>query len=74
MVPPAPPSSSPATTAGKKKFRMSWGMKKTDFNFSAANDILGIVMLEVQKAEDLPVLRIVRSAVFSFDHIVSYFH
>ncbi|TFY51364.1 hypothetical protein EVJ58_g10610 [Rhodofomes roseus] len=46
--------------ASRAKFRKSWGgigNKKTDFNFSAANDILGIVMLEIQSAADLPRLK-----------------
>ncbi|EPS93599.1 hypothetical protein FOMPIDRAFT_1055836 [Fomitopsis schrenkii] len=46
--------------ASRAKFRKSWGggaNKKTDYNFSAANDILGIVMLEIQTAADLPRLK-----------------
>ncbi|KAL4245597.1 Phosphatidylserine decarboxylase proenzyme 2 [Abortiporus biennis] len=44
-------------TAQKTKFRKSWGPKNRDYNFSAANDIMGIVMLEIQGATDLPKLR-----------------
>ena len=41
----------------KSKFRKSWGAKGKDYNFNAANDILGIVMLEIVKANDLPKLK-----------------
>ncbi|KAI0671294.1 phosphatidylserine decarboxylase-domain-containing protein [Trametes maxima] len=41
----------------KSKFRKSWGAKTKDFNFNAANDIMGIVMLEIQGARDLPRLK-----------------
>jgi phosphatidylserine decarboxylase len=40
----------------KRKFA-KFGNKKADYNFSAANDIVGIVMLEVQGATDLPRLK-----------------
>lgn len=43
--------------AKKTKFRKSWATKKVDYNFSAANDIMGIVMLEIQGATDLPRLK-----------------
>lgn len=68
---PSPAVSSPGTgtatptlasprpgVSSRAKFRKSWGgSKKTDYNFSAANDILGIVMLEIQSAVDLPRLK-----------------
>ncbi|KAI0071010.1 hypothetical protein K474DRAFT_1712831 [Panus rudis PR-1116 ss-1] len=39
----------------KAKFRKSWAAKSTGFNYLASkNDILGIVMLEIQGAKDLP--------------------
>lgn len=41
----------------KSKFRKSWVPKAKDFNFNAANDIMGIVMLEIQGAHDLPKLK-----------------
>ncbi|KAI0635493.1 phosphatidylserine decarboxylase-domain-containing protein [Trametes polyzona] len=44
-------------SAQKSKFRKSWGTKAKDFNFNAANDIIGIVMLEIQGAQDLPKLK-----------------
>ncbi|KAF8591150.1 hypothetical protein K439DRAFT_1327876 [Ramaria rubella] len=41
-----------------KKFRRSWSAKAAEYNLSAGNnDILGIVMLEVKGAEDLPKLK-----------------
>ncbi|CCL98617.1 uncharacterized protein FIBRA_00619 [Fibroporia radiculosa] len=47
-----------ASVVSKARFRKSWaGGKSKDFNFSAANDILGIVMLEIQSAIDLPRLK-----------------
>ncbi|KAH7884251.1 phosphatidylserine decarboxylase-domain-containing protein [Phlebopus sp. FC_14] len=46
------------TLTPKKKFRKSWSVtKRTDYNFSAANDIVGIVMLEIQGTTDLPRLK-----------------
>ncbi|KLO15227.1 hypothetical protein SCHPADRAFT_871290 [Schizopora paradoxa] len=48
------------TTPGatqKKKFGKPWKRKGRDFNFNAANDILGIVMLEIHGATDLPRLK-----------------
>ena len=69
---PSPAASSPGTgtatptlasprpsVSSRAKFRKSWGggSKKTDYNFSAANDIIGIVMLEIQSAADLPRLK-----------------
>ncbi|KZT23286.1 hypothetical protein NEOLEDRAFT_1180161 [Neolentinus lepideus HHB14362 ss-1] len=52
----AGPPSTPREKKGKK-FRKSWGGKKGDYNFLAANDIVGIVMLEIQSATDLPRLK-----------------
>ncbi|KAF8836809.1 hypothetical protein BDN67DRAFT_910414 [Paxillus ammoniavirescens] len=45
-------------TISTKKFRKSWSASKSaDYNFSAANDTVGIVMLEIQGATDLPKLK-----------------
>lgn len=45
----------------KKMLRKSWGNKKVDFDFNinakAANDIVGIVMVEILGATDLPKLK-----------------
>ena len=46
-----------AQQAQKSKFRKSWVAKNKNYNFSAANDIMGIVMLEIQGAKDLPKLK-----------------
>ena len=43
--------------AQKKTFRKSWMGKEKNYNFNAANDIMGIVMLEIQGAHDLPKLK-----------------
>ena len=51
------PASAQQTQTQKSKFRKSWGAKSKDYNFSAANDIMGIVMLEIQGARDLPKLK-----------------
>jgi phosphatidylserine decarboxylase len=48
VTPPARPS------AAKSRFRKSWGPKNTDYSFAASNDIIGIVMLEIKGATDLP--------------------
>ncbi|EPQ52482.1 hypothetical protein GLOTRDRAFT_140216 [Gloeophyllum trabeum ATCC 11539] len=53
----AGPPSTPRTEKKGPKFRKSWGGKKGAYNFSAANDIVGIVMLEIHGAEDLPRLK-----------------
>lgn len=46
------------STTAKKRFKRSWATgKNADYNFSAANDIVGIVMLEIQGATDLPKLK-----------------
>lgn len=51
----------------KKMLRKSWGNKKVDFDFNinakAANDIVGIVMVEILGATDLPKLK---NSTFSF--------
>ncbi|KAI0693420.1 phosphatidylserine decarboxylase-domain-containing protein [Cytidiella melzeri] len=62
-----PPSGTVTPTTGgprrpsvqKARFRKSWGAKPAaGFNFSAGpNDIMGIVMLEIKCAKDLPKLR-----------------
>ncbi len=54
-----PTSGTRRSSAHKAKFRKSWGAKgPAGFNFSAGpNDILGIVMLEIKGAKDLPKLR-----------------
>lgn len=54
----ATPTPRPSGT-GKSKFRKSWGPKNPrGYNFSAtSHDIVGIVMLEVQGASDLPKLK-----------------
>lgn len=51
------PRPASAQQAQKSKFRKSWVAKNKDYNFSAANDIMGIVMLEIQGAKDLPKLK-----------------
>jgi phosphatidylserine decarboxylase len=52
-TPPIAPAS-----AKKKNFKRKWAArKKADYNLSASNDILGIVMLEIQGASDLPRLK-----------------
>lgn len=46
------------STTTKRRFKRSWATSKSaDYNFSAANDIVGIVMLEIQGATDLPKLK-----------------
>lgn len=52
-------TSMPASANTKKKFRRSWVQtrKKSDYNFDPGNDILGIVLLEIKGAEDLPKLK-----------------
>ncbi|KAL4064564.1 phosphatidylserine decarboxylase-domain-containing protein [Scleroderma yunnanense] len=49
----------PTLASSKMKFgRMSWTLNKSaGYNFSAANDIVGIVMLEIRGAADLPKLK-----------------
>ncbi|KIJ51539.1 hypothetical protein M422DRAFT_65494 [Sphaerobolus stellatus SS14] len=52
---PSTPRISPAPDSNKKKakFRLS-SAKPAEYNLSSSNDILGIVMLEINGAEDLP--------------------
>ncbi|KAF8994050.1 phosphatidylserine decarboxylase-domain-containing protein [Cyathus striatus] len=55
-----PVSDSGAEKERKKRFRKSWGegeKKKREYAFGGGNDIVGIVMLEIQGAEDLPRLK-----------------
>jgi phosphatidylserine decarboxylase len=52
------PSSAAGKLSKKAKFRKSWGpQKKQDFDLNAGNDVLGIVMVEIQGATDLPKLK-----------------
>jgi phosphatidylserine decarboxylase len=61
--PPRAASASPEPTGGKKRpFKKKRSNKRSDYNFSAANDIVGIVMLEIKGATDLP--RLKNSALF----------
>lgn len=64
---PSSGAATPIARAQKGVFRKSWvaGKKKEAYNFSAANDILGIVMLEIQSASDLPKLK---NSTFAFMH------
>ncbi|OCH86472.1 hypothetical protein OBBRIDRAFT_838129 [Obba rivulosa] len=52
-----PQTPRPQTQQQKSKFRKSWTAKKTDYNLNAENDVMGIVMLEIQGATDLPRLK-----------------
>ncbi|KAI0715741.1 phosphatidylserine decarboxylase-domain-containing protein, partial [Cerioporus squamosus] len=54
---PLPAPVRPTSAAQKSRFRKSWVAKGKDYNFNAANDIMGIVMLEIQGAKDLPKLK-----------------
>jgi len=49
----------PTLSSSKMKFsKVSWTSNKSaGYNFSAANDIVGIVMLEIKSATDLPKLK-----------------
>ena len=53
------PSSRPGTPGRMKrpKFKRGTGEKGSTYNFGGEKDILGIVLLEVNKAEDLPKLK-----------------
>lgn len=55
------PASETAAPLGEKKSRKASGAKKTKskagYQFEGGNDIVGIVMLEIQSAEDLPRLK-----------------
>jgi phosphatidylserine decarboxylase len=53
-------SASVSTTSapqGKKKRIRSWAPKPGEYDFNASQDVVGIVMLEVKNAEDLPKLK-----------------
>ncbi|PCH39320.1 hypothetical protein WOLCODRAFT_110643 [Wolfiporia cocos MD-104 SS10] len=73
-----PPSSSTSSTpparaslTTRARFRKSWGHPKgKEFNFSAANDILGIVMLEIHGAYDLPKLKNITRTGWDMDPFV----
>ena len=56
----------PTSAAQKSRFRKSWGAggKRKEYNFSAANDVLGIVMLEIQGVKDLLKLKNSKSHFF----------
>ncbi|THH08914.1 hypothetical protein EW145_g2382 [Phellinidium pouzarii] len=65
-VAPSPTSSTRLVTPGMpsfpssakmSKFSRKWRSRSGDYNFNAANDILGIVMLDIQGATDLPKLK-----------------
>ncbi|EJD07089.1 uncharacterized protein FOMMEDRAFT_103160 [Fomitiporia mediterranea MF3/22] len=53
---PGTPSAIPSS-AKRSKFKRKWRTRSGDYNFNASNDILGIVMLEIKSAEDLPKLK-----------------
>ncbi|GJE89731.1 phosphatidylserine decarboxylase-like protein [Phanerochaete sordida] len=57
LTPPGAVTARPSAAAGKARFRKSWGVKSKDYNFSPSHDIIGIVMLEIEKATDLPKLK-----------------
>ncbi|KAJ2911980.1 hypothetical protein MD484_g8436, partial [Candolleomyces efflorescens] len=58
---PTPILEAAPTDAGEKKARKASGVKKSkskaEYQFEGGKDIVGIVMLEIQSAEDLPWLR-----------------
>ncbi|EKM58743.1 uncharacterized protein PHACADRAFT_253246 [Phanerochaete carnosa HHB-10118-sp] len=60
-TPPLTPPPSAVTVrppaGGKARFPKSWGAKSRHYNFSASNDIIGIVLLEIKGATDLPKLK-----------------
>ena len=57
-VPGTPGTTIPSRPHGSKaRFRKSWGSKNTNYSFDASNDIIGIVMLEIKGATDLPKLK-----------------
>lgn len=75
VPPPSPVSPGPSSAVyqtQKKRFRTSWSSKKVDYNFSTANsnDIVGIVMLEIQGAADLPKLKNMTRTGFDMDPFV----
>ncbi|KAI0749177.1 phosphatidylserine decarboxylase-domain-containing protein [Daedaleopsis nitida] len=65
-------SARPPMTQQKSKFRKSWvaGAKGKGYNFNAANDILGIVLLEIQGAKDLPKLKNITRTGWDMDPFV----
>ena len=54
---PGTPSAVPPTSAKRSKFKRKWASRNKDYNLNAAHDILGIVMLEIKGATDLPKLK-----------------
>lgn len=70
--PVSPGPSSAVYPTQKKIFRKSWASKKVDYNFTASNsnDIVGIVMLEIQGAADLPKLKNMTRTGFDMDPFV----
>ena len=50
----------------KSKFSKSRGTKSKNYNFSATNDIMGIVMLVIRGAKNLPKLKNSASRIFPF--------
>ena len=67
VVPPTPPAQAPASAGGSESGATGAPItispvqtpvaKKGDYMFEAGNDIMGIVMLEIIKAENLPKLK-----------------
>jgi phosphatidylserine decarboxylase len=63
--PSSAPTSRPASRSGaatpskgkRPKFKRSRGEKGSAYNFGAEKDVIGIIMLEINKAEDLPKLK-----------------
>jgi phosphatidylserine decarboxylase len=51
-----PAVSSAPSSAKKSKFK-KWKKSTDGYSLNSGNDILGIVMLEIQGAEDLPKLK-----------------
>ncbi|KAM6490742.1 Phosphatidylserine decarboxylase domain containing protein [Amanita muscaria] len=62
----APPSPAPPLTPSKS----ATGKKRKGYQFEAGNDIVGIVMLEITCAEDLPRLKNVTRTGFDMDPFV----
>ncbi|KAG2141147.1 phosphatidylserine decarboxylase-domain-containing protein [Suillus bovinus] len=64
--------SRPSLVSAPPRFRTSWASKKVDYNFSTSNsnDIVGIVMLEIQGATDLPRLKNMTRTGFDMDPFV----
>ncbi|EJD45982.1 hypothetical protein AURDEDRAFT_113883 [Auricularia subglabra TFB-10046 SS5] len=58
VTPTAVPASAAAQQQKKRpKFQRAWGSKQSGYSFSQQQDVVGIVMLEIQGAEDLPRLK-----------------